>query len=132
MIFVGFMLLLACSYFSPRLGMFGKLPEGRDFSPAETAVTYPLFLSRPAQLAAASCAGRGTGEESERPCNGGLNPRPGVSTFSKPQIAWRGLRPQRVERPLPTPSLPSCSNLIRRQLSMASLAFRWLWRQHVK
>ena len=37
-----------------------------------------------------------------------------------------GIRPQRVEWPLPTPSLPSCSNLIRRQLSLPSLAFRWL------
>ena len=52
--------------------------------------------------------------------------RLGFLHFRSLKLAWRGLRPQRVERPLPTPSLPSCSNLIRRQLSMASLAFRAL------
>ena len=46
--------------------------------------------------------------------------------FRSLKLARRGLCPQRVERPLPTPSLPNRSNLIRRQLSMASLAFQWL------
>jgi hypothetical protein len=49
--------------------------------------------------------------------------RLGFLHFRSLKLAWRGLRPQRVERPLPTLSLPSCSNLIRRQLSMASRAF---------
>jgi hypothetical protein len=58
----------------------------------------------------------------------GWQPVPGVSTFSEPQtsLARCGHRSQRMESSLPMPSLPSCSNLTRRQLSTPSLAFRWL------
>jgi hypothetical protein len=36
--------------------------EGRGFSPAEIAAPYTLFVPRPTQIAAAICAGRGTGK----------------------------------------------------------------------
>ena len=68
------------------------------------------------------------GRTSVRPAFYGFHPRPGGSTFSETQTspARRGLRPEGVERPLPAPSFPNGSDLVRRRLSMPSLAFRWL------
>ena len=57
--------------FSPPNDTLEELGKGGGFSPAKIAAPHTLFVPRPAQLAAATCAGLGTSGKSGAPRDGG-------------------------------------------------------------
>jgi hypothetical protein len=77
----------AYQHFSPRGDAFGGLPEGRGFSPAETAAPALCSSRAPHSLRPQAVGGAGLGNNSDGPVTAGLKPRP-----SEPVVRNAGYR----------------------------------------